>query len=206
MVGRARVWITLIVRAGADGPKGPVVERGIVITFDPGRGYGFIRTRGRPEDVFVHISAVDGGRPLRAGQRVRFSAEPSERGPRAVRVEPGAVMLPPAEAAALLLGGLLAVATLGLHRLGWTWAAAWLVAVNAATMAVYILDKRRALRDCRRVPEWVLLALALVGGSPAAGLAMALLRHKTRKATFRVAFAAVVVLQVVGLAAWFWPR
>ena len=45
------------------------------------------------------------------------------------------------------------------------------------------------------MPEAVLLGLALVGGSPAAALAMGLLRHKTRKPPFLVAFAVVLLVQ-----------
>ena len=51
-----------------------------------------------------------------------------------------------------------------------------------------------------------LLGLALIGGSPGAAAAMFWLRHKTRKVTFLVPFAAIIALQAATLAWWFWPR
>ena len=41
---------------------------------------------------------------------------------------------------------------------------------------------------------------------PGAAAAMFWLRHKTRKLTFLVPFASIVVLQAAALAWWFWPR
>lgn len=88
-----------------------------------------------------------------------------------------------------------------MRRAGFGWPAAWLVAVNLAAASAYAWDKRRAVRGGRRVPEAVLLGLALLGGSPAAALAMGLLRHKTRKVPFLVAFAVVLLVQAGLIAA-----
>ncbi len=187
--------------------------RGVVVSYDTARGFGFIRSRAFDEDVFVHASAISGGGPrtLRPGQRVRFQAEPDARGPRAVWVGSGdggagrfPLALTPAQMGGLVLGATIAGLALALWVLvGVPWIAAGLVAVNLVTMAVYALDKHRAIRGRRRVPEWALLVLAAVGGSPGAALAMALLRHKTRKPSFRAGFAAVVVAQVLLIGAWF---
>jgi uncharacterized membrane protein YsdA (DUF1294 family)/cold shock CspA family protein len=186
-----------------------MTQTGVVVTFDKDHGFGFIRSREFAEDVFVHARVVEGGRMLRAGERVRFAAEPSERGPRAVRVEPRrhapAVTLAPDLAAALgVAAGLLAAALILHFGLAWPWAWAWLGAVNPATFAAFALDKRRAILGARRIPERALLALALLGGSPAAALAMPWLRHKTRKGSFRFAFAAILAVQLVALATWWW--
>jgi uncharacterized membrane protein YsdA (DUF1294 family)/cold shock CspA family protein len=187
-----------------------MIQTGVVVTFDKEEGFGFIRSREYPEDVFVHARVIAGGRMLRAGERVRFAAEPSARGPRAVRVEPKrpsmtAVALAPDLAVALGVSGWLLAAALALRfGLGWAWAWAWLAAVNPTTFAAFALDKRRAILGARRIPERALLALALLGGTPAAALAMPCLRHKTRKASFRLAFAAVVALQAAALGAWWW--
>ena len=176
------------------------MERGVVVAFDNARGFGFVRSRAFDADVFVHASAVEGG-GLRVGQRVEFEATSTERGPRATRVVPGSRGVTPRLASGLGLVAALVVATLGFHRGGLDWAWAWLAAANLATPFVYAWDKRRAVRGGRRVPEAVLLGLALVGGSPAAALAMGLLRHKTRKPTFLVAFAVVLLVQAAVLAA-----
>ncbi len=180
---------------------------GIVVSFDEQRGFGFIRTPDLDGDVFVHVREVQGRCPLRIGQRVRFEVEATERGPRAVRVEPGRVGLAPSIAALLVLAVGLASATLVLHvGPGWGWAGSWVAAINPLTFGAFAWDKRRALRGGRRIPERALLALSLAGGSPAAALAMPLLRHKTRKPPFLLAFAAVLVVQALGLAVWVWPR
>lgn len=188
-----------------------MTSTGVVVSFDKEHGFGFIRSRAFDEDVFVHARVVEGGRLLRAGQRVTFAAEPSERGPRAVHVESGkpGVALAPDVAVAAAVAALLAVATLALRLgLGWGWPSAWLGAVNPLTLAAFALDKRRAILGARRVPERALLGLALLGGSPAAGLAMPLLKHKTRKGAFQLAFAAVVAAQLAALAGawWLWGR
>lgn len=180
---------------------------GVVVSFDRQRGFGFIRSRAHDEDVFVHARVVEGGRALQPGQRVRFEAEPSERGPRAVRVEPGKLGLAPDAALAAGLGVALGSGTL-LFRLGlgWGWLWAWLGAINLVSLAAFAIDKRRALRQGRRISEKTLLALALIGGSPGSAVAMPLLRHKTRKESFRLKFAAVVVAQVIAAAALWWLR
>jgi len=172
------------------------MDVGVVVAFDPARGFGFIRSRAYREDVFVHASAVDGGAALREGQRVAFLAEPADQGPRATRVEPGRLGSAPARLAATGLAAALLGLTAALHALaGLGWLGASLIAVNLATWPVYALDKRRAATGGRRVPEAVLLGLALLGGSPAAALAMKVLRHKTRKPSFLLAFGAIIAVQ-----------
>ena len=59
-----------------------------------------------------------------------------------------------------------------------------LVAANAAVVAAFAIDKRRAQDGEWRIAESTLLALALVGGSPGALWARARFRHKTRKQPF----------------------
>jgi uncharacterized membrane protein YsdA (DUF1294 family) len=75
----------------------------------------------------------------------------------------------------------------------------YLLGVNAVAYAVYWLDKRRAQRGGRRVPERELLLWAAVGGSLGAWLAMRRLRHKTQKLGFRVAFFGILAAQAAGI-------
>jgi uncharacterized membrane protein YsdA (DUF1294 family)/cold shock CspA family protein len=175
---------------------------GVVVSFDLHKGFGFIRSPEYREDVFVHVTAVDGKVSLKSGQRVQFVAEPTDRGPRATRVVPGRVGLSPAMSAAGLLIALLLGVAGSLHKAGLDWMGAYLGAVWLATWIVYARDKRRAGLGGRRVPEAVLLGLALAGGSPSAMMAMFVLRHKTRKPTFLVAFALIVLAQALAIAAW----
>ena len=180
---------------------------GVVVSFDLRKGFGFIRSPEYREDVFVHVEDVDGRVPLKSGQRVRFDAEATGRGLRATRVVPGRMGLSPTMAAAGLLIAVLVAITGGLHKAGVGWIGAYLGAIGVATWAAFAWDKRQAGLQARRVPESVLLGLSMLGGSPAAAVAMSILRHKSSKVSFRVKFAIVVVAQVAALTGWWlWRR
>ena len=59
-------------------------EAGTVKWFSERKGYGFI-TRDEGKDVFVHFSGIRAGGPrsLSEGDKVEFSIETDQRGPRA---------------------------------------------------------------------------------------------------------------------------
>lgn len=63
-----------------------------------------------------------------------------------------------------------------------------LLLANAITWALFAIDKRRAVagRSRHRIPEATLLAWAALGGSPAAWHAIARLRHKSAKDSFKL--------------------
>ncbi len=71
----------------------------------------------------------------------------------------------------------------------------WLVAVNVTAIIAFFYDKKISGRRLTRVPEHVLLGIALLGGSPGAILAMRLARHKTNKRSFLMSLAMIVVAQ-----------
>ena len=60
---------------------------GTVKWFNGSKGFGFISREGGT-DVFVHYSAIqsEGFRNLNEGQRVEFSVEQGEKGPKAANV------------------------------------------------------------------------------------------------------------------------
>lgn len=80
----------------------------------------------------------------------------------------------------------------------WLWA--WLAVANVVGMVLVVLDKRAARRKARRRSEAALLGFALAGGWPAMLLAMAIVRHKTRKLAFLAPFVLMAVLATAWIA------
>jgi CspA family cold shock protein len=63
---------------------------GTVKWFNATKGFGFIAPEDGSIDVFVHQSDIDteGFRDLAEGQRVEYSVEAGEKGPKAAKVRP----------------------------------------------------------------------------------------------------------------------
>ena len=74
------------------------------------------------------------------------------------------------------------------------------LAVSFITFLAYAFDKSKAQRGEWRTQESTLHLLALIGGWPGAALAQQMLRHKSKKAEFRVAFWFTVVVNSAALA------
>lgn len=77
----------------------------------------------------------------------------------------------------------------------------YLASVNLLAFTVYGVDKRRAKKDKRRVPEKTLFLLAIIGGSVGAWAGMYTFRHKTRHWYFVWGIPAILLAQVA-LAVW----
>lgn len=69
--------------------------------------------------------------------------------------------------------------------------------VNLIAFFLYGLDKGRARRGAWRIPEWVLLTIAAVGGSVGAWCGMYVFHHKTRHKKFVIGVPAVLFVQLV---------
>ena len=78
-------------------------------------------------------------------------------------------------------------------------AAVYLIVVNISAVAVYGWDKLSAKQGWQRVPEKILLLLALLGGSLGAMAAMTFFRHKTRHLKFIYGVPMIFVLQIAAL-------
>ena len=72
-------------------------------------------------------------------------------------------------------------------------------ALSIITYLAYAYDKSKAQRGAWRTPESTLHLFSLIGGWPGAAIAQQLLRHKSQKREFRVAFWFTVVINLAAL-------
>lgn len=110
-----------------------------------------------------------------------------------------------------------AIAAMALATELWMVGLIYLAAINLATLVIYRVDKGIAIingdneeANYLRLPESLLLALACLGGTVGAFVAMYLVspRHKNAKRQFYVPFWLIVVLQVAaagGIFLWLQP-
>lgn len=187
-------------------------QQGIVVKFDAERGFGFIRPEGSgdrtDQDVFVHVSEVEGRKNLHPGQHVSYYLNETDKGPAATSVHPGSVLGTPYLLFALVGLGLVMALLIGLmlvlgqpQRLG-MWLVLWVFALSVGAFLIYGFDKSQAQRGGLRVPEIILHLWSLLGGSPGAFVAMRVFHHKTSKRSFQAVFWLIVAVQVA-VAAYF---
>lgn len=72
----------------------------------------------------------------------------------------------------------------------------YFIFINIITFFTYGMDKMKSRGDSRRTPEKTLWLLTLIGGSPAALLAMHYFRHKTKKMSFQAVIILIIAVQV----------
>jgi uncharacterized membrane protein YsdA (DUF1294 family)/cold shock CspA family protein len=199
---------------------------GLIKSWDDDRGFGFIEPAKGGDEIFVHITAF----PARSGrpalkQRVSFEVEldrdNKKRAHHVQLVRPARPASPRARNRAAEWGGasLFAVPAFLLLYLGLavTWGVPRLVAgaylmLSVVCFILYAADKSAAATGARRTQERTLLAIGLLGGWPGGLVAQQLLRHKSIKSSFRAAFWATVIVNVVAfvalsspwLGAWRW--
>lgn len=90
-------------------------------------------------------------------------------------------------------------------------AASWMLpmvygGLSLATFLLYARDKSAAIKGHWRTPENTLHVFSLLGGWPGAWLGQALLRHKSRKLSFRILFWVTVLGNASGLALYLSPE
>jgi len=72
----------------------------------------------------------------------------------------------------------------------------WLVFINFLLFLTMAVDKRRAKKDKRRIPEATLFLMALLGGSIGGIGGMYCFRHKTKHPSFVIGFPAILLLEL----------
>jgi uncharacterized membrane protein YsdA (DUF1294 family)/cold shock CspA family protein len=197
-------------------------KQAIIIRWDAARGFGFMRAPDTSADVFFHVKDWAGGgeRPVEGLSVVYEEIHVGGKGPRGMAVRPMALDRAPASpqarnrprtgridthpAPVLLL--MLAYAALvawsvgsGRLPLGLVLAA---LLLSFVTFFAYWRDKSAAQRGAWRTPEQTLHLFGLLGGWPGAWFAHRLLRHKSRKPSFRAIYWGTVTAHCAALLAW----
>jgi len=75
--------------------------------------------------------------------------------------------------------------------------------LNGVTFALFWFDKWMAATGGWRVPEAALWIFSAIGGSIGGLMAMHLLRHKTKKSSFQLVMAAIIIVQCLCIYAAF---
>ena len=70
-----------------------------------------------------------------------------------------------------------------------------MLAVSLVSCIVTASDKRRAVKNKRRIPEKTLFLLAAAGGSAAMYITMNIIRHKTKHKRFMIGLPLIIFAQ-----------
>ena len=73
----------------------------------------------------------------------------------------------------------------------------YLSIINALSFLLMLIDKQKAKKARRRIPEKTLLISALAGGSLGAILGMQLFRHKTKHPKFSLGLPLILAVQIL---------
>ena len=71
--------------------------------------------------------------------------------------------------------------------------------ISLITFSLYAIDKHRAKKGARRIPERVLLGFSLLGGGIGGALGMSLFRHKTKHLYFVFLNTAGIAIQIAAV-------
>jgi uncharacterized membrane protein YsdA (DUF1294 family) len=79
----------------------------------------------------------------------------------------------------------------------------FLLSLNVITFFIYGIDKWKAKKGKWRISEATLLILAIIGGSIGAWLGIKVWHHKTMHKKFKYGVPAIIVLQLIAVAAYY---
>jgi uncharacterized membrane protein YsdA (DUF1294 family)/cold shock CspA family protein len=183
-------------------------HEGRISDWKDNRGFGFIAPDAGGETVFVHATAFRDRRhrPV-GGERVSYELRVDASGRRqadrvafigAARVRSALRRreTAPLLVAAGFLAAIAVAAAIGVLPMA---ALVLYLLASAVAFLVYALDKSAAREDRRRTRESTLLLLGVLGGWPGALAAQALLRHKSAKTSFQLAFWLTVAVNLLAI-------
>ena len=78
------------------------------------------------------------------------------------------------------------------------YAVAYIIIVNILAFCLYGIDKSAAIKQKQRIPNRVLLLMAVIGGSLGALAGMYIFRHKTKKWYYTITVPVLLMIQIVG--------
>ncbi len=189
-------------------------QRGRISTWKDDRGFGFIAPARGGNRVFVHIgSFANRRRQPTLNESVTYELAVDEKG--RSRADSVAYANDPSALTVWVRGVALALVPAGAF-LGFVALAVFsgelpslvLKAYQGASVLAflaYAFDKSAARSDRWRTPESILHLFGLAGGWPGALLAQRVLRHKSKKLSFQIAFWTTVVLNCAALWWFFKP-
>jgi len=70
----------------------------------------------------------------------------------------------------------------------------YLLIMNAIGLLIMLIDKDNSVHHWQRIPEFMLITIAVTGGSAGIFLGMCLFKHKTRKKSFLIVVPICVVI------------
>ena len=187
-------------------------RKGRIAKWNDERGFGFISSSEGGDSVFFHISSLPRNeRRPSVNETVSYTLVFDSHGrpqandvrfiggwriaPRIRQILRSGIAVQIAFAISFLIA-LAALATVGWLEMSWL---ALYYGASIITYGCYYWDKKAAQNADRRTPESTLHLMSLVEGWPGALIAQALLRHKTRKASFLVGYWLTVIVNCIGL-------
>jgi uncharacterized membrane protein YsdA (DUF1294 family)/cold shock CspA family protein len=185
-----------------------VRTKGRITSWNDDKGYGFVTPLTGGEQVFIHISAL-GNRNRRPelNQVVTYSISKDAQGrpcaANATLAGDKLVKKAPRKSNNFAIGFafvFLAAIAVGVAtgNLSASLLAGYL-ALSLITFAAYARDKSAAQKGAWRISEGTLLLLGIAGGWPGGLIAQEILRHKSKKASFRVTFWVTVPMNCAAL-------
>jgi uncharacterized membrane protein YsdA (DUF1294 family)/cold shock CspA family protein len=183
-------------------------HKGRITNWNDARGFGFVTPVAGGDQVFVHIKS------FRSSQRRpvdrEFVTYELKRDPKG-RLQGVNILYSGEQATAaqssprvwktLLVPSLFFVGlATGVARQALPAPVLWIyLAASAVTFVTYAMDKSAAKSNQWRTSEGTLLTFGLFGGWPGALVAQGMLRHKSRKQSFRLAFWITVAINIAVL-------
>lgn len=182
--------------------------QGKITNWKDDQGFGFVTPNGGGRQVFVHIKSFSNRQRRPVGNelvtyelKIDSKGRPQGENLAFVGDRPPQASTPGARiglltfavlfltfVAGAVFAGKLPFAVIGLYLVG-----------SAVAFFAYALDKSAARNDRWRTPESTLHIFGLVGGWPGALVAQNVLRHKSKKESFQVAFWVTVILNCSAL-------